>query len=425
VPLTLRTITFNHDPDSAATSAMNIRRNKDFEVLVPEYDSAVPRPQEESCAAYSIADTRRQRVFMQVAFEIPAPSPDATAFFVRGLGAGVLGQIDPVAVTFPAGTTSVTVECPLTHRTFIEVGPYNMAWRWQVSDQQQSDWQPLVTTHHRIYVVLAVPTAPWTQAFGDKRNPWTDLLEESCVRAAGARTAVAAAKKVVRAVNSAYALRYDIIVGNLRYGFIGFTSPFRLTRWIDYVLRGNAPALPKFCAGSPEEYPDFLIANCNDAAASVGLMGKIVGAPLEVYFHQPFGYLHYVLPIGRGKCNNPFYGCNGAFIAVLPPDYEYADRLTFANHMYTKLPSGRNFDACLKEWVPPLVRLILLFLWWLLFILSFGTINSEYLLDRAEGWLVDLDQADYAARVNDTTQPFEAAMAGGTPLFQPLDFEVT
>jgi hypothetical protein len=425
MPLALRAITFNHDPDSATSSAMNIRRNKDFEVLVPEYDSAVPRLQEESCAAYSIADTRGQPVFIQVAFEMPASLPDAKTFVVRALGGDALGRIDPVAVTFPSGTTTANVECPLTQRTFIEVGRYNVAWRWQVSDQLQSTWAPLVTTHHRIYVVLAVPTAPWTQTFGDKRNPWTDLLEESSVRAARARTAVAAAKKIVRAVNSAYTLRYDIERGHYRYNFVGFTSPFRLSLWIDYVLRGNAPALPKFCAGSTEEYPDFRIVNCNDAATSVGLMGTIVGAPLEVYFHQPFGYLHYVLPIGRGKSNNPFYGCGGANIAVLPPDWEGPERRGFANHMYAKLPSGNTFDACLKESVPFFLRLLLLLLWLLIFILSLGTVNAEYLLDRADGWLVDLPQADYANRVNDTTQPFETAAAGGTPVLQPLDFEVT
>lgn len=55
--LQLKTITFNHDPLSASTSALNIRRNKDFEVAVPEYDAAIPRTPAESCAAYAKLET--------------------------------------------------------------------------------------------------------------------------------------------------------------------------------------------------------------------------------------------------------------------------------------------------------------------------------------------------------------------------------
>ena len=58
--LALKTITFNHDPFSASNSALNIRRNKDFDVPVPEYDAAIPRSLERraraaqvSCAAAS------------------------------------------------------------------------------------------------------------------------------------------------------------------------------------------------------------------------------------------------------------------------------------------------------------------------------------------------------------------------------------
>ena len=36
----LKTIRFNHDLSGATTSALNIRRNKDFETALPEYDTA-------------------------------------------------------------------------------------------------------------------------------------------------------------------------------------------------------------------------------------------------------------------------------------------------------------------------------------------------------------------------------------------------
>lgn len=418
--LALRTIEFNHDPNSAVTSAMNIRRNKDFEVLVPEYDSAVPRSPAESCAAYSIADTARQSVFIRVTFGIPA-AVGTTTYEVRALGGGVMGPLAPVAVVFADGNTVATVELPLNKRTFSAIGLHDISWRWQVKFKHT--WLDLVGTAHRIYIVLAVPNAPWTQEFADKRNPWTDLLDESCARAAGARTAVDAARKLVAAINSRYALRYDIIKGSIRYGFIGFNSPFALTNWIEYVIRGGAPTDPKFCPTSAEQYPDYLIVNCNDCAASLALMGKVVGAPLEYFFHQPFGYLNYVEPIGRRKCNNPFYGCGGGYPAALPADYEPRSR--FANHTYTKLPSGRNFDACLKEWLSLFTRVFLYLLWLIVFIVTFGQVSLQGLLDRANGWLVDLAQTEYEARINDRSQPFEAADAGGTPVLQPLQFQVT
>jgi hypothetical protein len=424
MPLTLRTIEFNHDPISAVTSAMNIRRNQDFEVPVPEYDSAIPGPATESCAAYSIADTARQNVVIRVTFEISAGDP-TTSYDVGAKDGGIMGELAPVNVTFAAGATTATVDFPLSARRFAAIGVHDISWRWQAQSTGASSdtWDALATTSHRIYLVLAVPDAPWTQDFADKRNPWTDLLDESCARSAGAKTDVAAARKLVRAINSAYSLRYDIIKGNVRYGFIGFSSPFALSRWIDYVIRGNAPADPRFCPESAEEYPDFLIVNCNDCAASLALMAKVVGAPLEYFFHEPFGYLHYVKPIGRGKCNNPFYGCSGFLPAALPPDYDPRSR--FANHTYTKLPSGMNFDACLKEVVSPLLSFFLILVWLIFFILSFGTMNLEHLLDSAGGWLVNISQASYEAKTNDKSQPFEAGAAGGTPVLQPLQFQVT
>jgi hypothetical protein len=413
--LTLKTITFNHDPGSAVTSAMNIRRNKDFEVLVPEYDSAAPRPTTESCAAYSIADAAGQNVFVRVTFTISAPA-NAT-YRVRASGGSVLGKLSSIAVTFTGGTTC-TVDIPLNHQSFKAVGRHDVSWQWHY--KHGGGWHNLVTTSHRIYVLLSIPNAPWTQTFADKRNPWTDLLDECCVKAAGARTATTAAKRMVAAIYGSYSLRYDIVSGAPRYGFAVTGGSFALTNWINYVLRGNAPVNPKFCGGSAEEYRNFLIVNCYDAAASLALMAKVIGAPLDYYFDQPFGYLNYVEPIGRGKCNNPFYGCQGGLPEVGPDDA----RTRFGNHAYTKLPAAKNFDACMKEWLPALTKILLFLLWLIILIITLGIINAESLLDRANGWLVDLTQAIYDQRTTDISQPFEAAAAGGAPAAQVLQFQV-
>jgi len=412
----LTTITFNHDLLTASTSSMNIRRNKDFEVPVPEYDSAIPRTPAQSCAAYTMQETQGQNVFVRVTFSL-TPTTGGT-FHVRATGGGILGPLDPQTVTFAQGVGTQTVDFPLAHRDFSRITQQDIAWQWQ--HRVGKMWHNLVATQHHIYVVLKLPPAPWTQTPGDKRNPWTDLLDVCCTKAAGTATQADAAKAIIKSVNGDYSLRYDIQSGAPRYGFVKSGSSFDLTDWIDFVLHGNAPANPLFCGGAPEEYRNFLIVNCYDCAASSALMATVLGADSAYYFHQPFGYLNYVLPIGRGKANNPFPGCSGSNAAVGPDD----PRTSFGNHAYTKLGGTNNYDACMRQWLSPLCAALWYLLWLIILIITFGLLNLTSLLDRAGGWLVDLTQTDYNTIVVDTSQPFEAAANGGSPALQTLQFRI-
>ena len=420
MPIALETITFNHDLSSASTSAMNIRRNKDFEVVVPEYIAAAPRPVAESCAAYGKAETTRQPVIVRVQFSRTGGDHNVE---VRALGGGVLGAIDPQPVQFPpGGTSTVVVDLPLAHRNFDRIVRQDITWRWEWRPNPQAAWQPLVSTSHRIYVLLKVPTAPWTQALADKRNPWTDLLDFCGPIASGEQTAAAAVERITKKVHQSYSLRYDIVNGAPRYGFSTTGTSFHLTNWINYVLNGNAPANPVFCNGTGEQYKNYWIVNCYDCAASAALMSKVLGAESEYYFHQPFGYLQYVLPIGRGKSNNPFYGCSGGVPAVGPDD----QRTGFGNHAYQKLNGTRNYDACMRQWISPFLALLLILLWFIILVITFGLLNLTSLLNQAGGWLVNLTQADYNSRTIDTSQSWEAsAAASGTQTLQTLQFSVT
>ena len=414
--LALNTITFNHDVLSVNTSSMNIRRNKDFEVPVPEWDASIPRTPAQSCAAYTMQETQGQNVFVRVTFSL-SPATGGT-FHVRATGGGILGALDVQTVMFAPGSGTQTVDFPLAHRDFSRITQQDITWQWQL--RQGKTWHNLVATQHHIYVVLKVPPAPWTQTPADKRNPWTDLLDVCCTKAAGTATQADAANKIIRSVNGDYALRYDIVSGAPRYGFHTSGSSFDLTDWIAFVLKSGAPANPIFCGGTAEQYKNFLIVNCYDCAASSALMAKVLGADSDYYFHNPFGYLNYMLPIGRGKCNNPFPGCTGN--PSLGPDDA---RTHFGNHAYTKLGGSKNYDSCMRQVVSPLTALALILLWLIILIITFGLLNLTYLLDRAGGWLVDLTQTDYNAIVIDTSQPFEAAAAaGGGPALQILQFSV-
>ena len=419
----LKTITFNHDVTSATTSALNIRKNKDFETALPEYDSAIPRNAQEQCAAYAIATTSGQGVFVRCTFRLdPAAIAD---FEVRATGGGVLGPLDSVTVSF-AGTSTATVDIPLAHRSFTAVGWQDVTWQWKMRAKGHGQWRNLVSTSHRIYLILDIPSAPWTQTYGDKRNPWTDLLDHACAIASGRKTELSASIAVTQAIYSNYSLRYDVVSGAPRYGFGGTGGSFKLTEWISNVLQQAPPATPTFCGGSAETYNDNWIVNCYDAAASLALMGKVIGTRLDYYFHGPFGYLQFVVPIGRGKCNNPFYGCTANDPVRGIDD---TSRTSFGNHAYTKASAQNNFDACMKHWMSWIEQLICMIvnfiLWLIIFIITFGTVNRVDLLARAQGWLVNLPQSDYNATTIDTSTPAEAsAAAGGAPVLCLLDFRI-
>lgn len=420
----LKTIRFNHDLSGATTSALNIRRNKDFETALPEYDSAILRNAQHQCAAYAIASTRNQAVFVRCSFEL---SPAGVASYeVKATGGGVLGELDAHSVSF-TGAGSVTVDFPLAHRSFAAAGRHDVAWQWWARASGAPDWQPLVRTSHRIYLTLDLPGAPWTQTYGDKHNPWTDLLDHACSLVSGRKEEMGASISLAKAIYSDYSLRYDILTGAPRYGFGSTGGSFKLTNWIAYVLQGAPPPSPTFCQGSGEAYNDHWIINCYDAAASLALMGKVVGARLDYHFHGPFGYLRFVTPIGRGKCNNPFYGC-WANDPVRGADD--TTRTGFGNHAYTKLNGQKNFDACMKQWRSRLEQLILsivyFIVWLIVLIATLGFVNRFDLLERAAGWLVNMTQSDYnAATIDTSTAPEAAAAAGGNPVLCVLNFQIT
>ncbi len=416
----LATITFNHDLTSSTTSALNIRRNKDFEVPRPEWDSASPRPPEQSCAAYAIAETQGQPVVIWAEFRVPAPSSDT--YEVRATGGGVLGRLEAFPVAF-AGSTSSTVDIPLAHRRYYTVGRYDITWTWTFRRTGESTWQPLATTSHRIYMVLAVPRAPWVQNFGDRHVPWTDLLDVACVVAQGSTLPRVATRAITIAINRSYELKYNVTYsGQPQYGFTVAGTYFLLTYWIEYVLRGNFPQ--EFTEQNLMCDPDTRIwwiaktVACYDCAAAVALMSRVVGALAEYHFHEPFGYLKYVQPIGRGKGNNPFY--NSVCItqaAEVGPD---VGRSYFLNHTYVKL-DGRNYDATIRQWVDDFTRLVYLAA---ALVMSLWPDISMMLYDRAFGYLNNIGQSDYEDRVIDASTPWEQQEAGGAPRLEALDFEV-
>lgn len=436
--LQLEAITFNHNVNSVITSGVNLRLSKDQEVLLPEFELApFQRPRSHPCA-YSIQDTIGNDVTVELRFrisstlaQISASTGKTLTFNVRADGGGVLGPIAPTAVTFQPGQPVTTVHASLADRSFDGVGAHNVTWEWSAW-QAPAGWRPLTITSHRVYLLLDTPKTPWTATFASRKNVWANLLDHACAIANEAQTSRDALRPIVKALNGDYLLKYDIVRGAPRYGFSRTGSQFRLDQWMSYVLDGNAPTWVYFCEhptpGSTHafgtlavgEWYEWLTANCYDCASGVAILGAALGCPTAYVFHEPFGYLNPVYPIGRDLANNPFPGCRDAsgIPALVGPDDA---RTSFGNHTYV-VAAGENYDACLKEKVPWWKRAVLRLRYGTTVAATLGTSRPRHLLDWADGYLVQRTQADYEAAVIDTSAAFEAANAGGAPSPQVLDF---
>lgn len=425
----LHTITFNHDTGSASNSSLNIRQNDQVEIAIPEFDCDIPRDMELSCAAYSISNIINKELLIRVAFRIPQPI-DIT-YEVKATGGGILGDLDPIKVEFKDGYAEKVTDIHLSNISFSEIGVHDITWKWYyrarpriLGPVQRYDrrffsgllnilrifpfWKKFATSQHRIFTILSTPIQPWSQTFGDRANPWTALLYESCTMASGTSNPIKTIRAITKQINRKFKLKYDIVSGAPNYLIWG---TFNIQKWIDYVLKQNAPTNPKFCPGTSNEYKEYLIVNCYDCAAALSLMAKLVGAPTEYNFHNPFGYLNYVVPIGRGRCNNPFYGCQGDNPAVGEDDY----RSGFGNHAYTKKSSENIFDATMRAYVDCGTRISLLLVAAIILLVTLGTADVSSLIDRADGLLVNLGQDNYESIVIDVSEPFEAAAATGSP----------
>lgn len=150
-------------------------------------------------------------------------------------------------------------------------------------------------------------------------------------------------------------------------------------------------------------------------------MSKILGVDITYQWHQPFGYLEYVVPIGRSRSNNPFYGCGGSSNAALGED---DSRSAFGNHTYAKRGNGRNYDSTMRQYVPCGTRITLLLLLAIIMLFSFGRGDRDWSLrNRINGWLINLTQENYETYTNDTSAAFESAMATGVPVPEILNFD--
>jgi hypothetical protein len=390
-------IKFNHDPLSLAADAMNIRVDGLHEVSVPEWKSGYSAP-EQSPAAYAIAETAGRSITIQCRFTITPKT--STKAWVKATGGGLLGVVDPVEVTFVNGVSHDTshggdpefISITLRHSALGVIERQDIAWTWDYRCDGHTHWHKMdLTTRHRVYVMLREPPEPWSQTDPNK-YPWTWALDYAIVNAGtrGLADMEIATARVVRHVYDE-PLQYDIWYGEPSYG----GNMFQITDWLDGFRNGP-------------------IVNCYDCAGAVTTFATVLGADAQYNFHQPFGYLKPVYPIGRGLCNNPFYGSSASPYDVPLVAQDDAGRTSFGNHAYAKRSSDhKNFDACMKaprtgcKWIDALLALLI----------ALGAAWAERLLLQRAGWLIALTQPDYETKVLDASLPG----AGGHPVVESMD----
>ena len=216
-------IKFNHDPTAATSDALNIRRNASQFVTVPEWRQTASVNPEDSPAAYSLADTQGHTLTIQAKFrrlEAGVQNAEIRAldagidppvsvwwlalilrllrFLLRLIFGGVLGEVKPRTVSFQANgeTAFETFELRHVRMWRLGVGVRDITWRWQYRLSAGDSWKDFGLTAHRIYSVLAVPTAPWQQSPYSGSNtqlPWTAVLDYACHWAKSATSLDAAA----------------------------------------------------------------------------------------------------------------------------------------------------------------------------------------------------------------------------------------
>jgi hypothetical protein len=180
---------------------------------------------------------------------------------IRAIFGNVLGDAEAKTVAFDANGLSGLETFTLIYHKLktASVGIRTTDWKWQErkTHAKKSKWTTFDTTQHRIYTVLDMPVAPWTQGGGnDTQLPWTDALDKACAWAAGTTTKDAAAAAITRSVNTQPTQSYT---PSTLFGF----STYHLSSYLGQ-LNGGAP---------------FQL-NCTDCADAVTTLSNLLGCDL-------------------------------------------------------------------------------------------------------------------------------------------------
>jgi hypothetical protein len=318
----VQSIRFNHSTGSAQNDALNIRQDRATTIAYPEYY----RGSWSYPAAY-IANTQ---VGIYVKFGVQPTS--VTTATLRGVSNDMGGSLNDAAaksVNFASGASNEEL-FSISGTTLNKVNKGQDYWDWTVVDGAENLFMEK-TGPHLVYTVLGVPGSPWTQTQGDPQNPWITALDfaidQSKCNMQNATSAAAASSAAGTYLFNSYGLVYDIYRGSPTYG----SSSFFYYNLTGYITKSQGNQV-----------------NCYDQAGSLMLLTSLMGGSAEYLFMGPYGYLNLTNLIGRGQCNNPFYGSRSAPYNVPVVHQDSAARSWFGNHAFVRLngSTGTIYDDC-------------------------------------------------------------------------------
>ena len=414
----LEFISFNHNTDSHTEDALNIRRNYFQEVAVPEWVRGMA-DFEDSKAAYAILPIKGNVVTVKASFSIASEEMNDAEVKADVAGvenSNILGNLDQKSlandgISDPDNPGFILVSFELNHHQINKIGRYDLEWAWYFRLPGQPEWQDICTSRHGIYVILDTPNAPWNQEPSDNRNPWTEVLDISCVKASGKNEKESATRRITKSIYSDFDMIYDVGEDD---GDGGEAAYVDYETWPDEIFTFQFRDWLNLSNGTT--------INCYDTGCALTVLANVLGCGLVQQLHEDFGYLNMVIPIGRDVCNNPFYGSDTPGRLpdpVVGEDILHPARSYFGRHSYAKL-NGKVYDATMKVHteITTMVIVAIIIVWYILLIFTFGTIGVEWLIEKlaqAEGWLINLSQESYNGKTIDTSTEAEAAEAGGAP----------
>jgi hypothetical protein len=351
--IVLEAIMFNHDPTSATTDALNIRRNFSDTVTVPEWRRGVSTLPRDSPAAYVGSQIAGNVITIKAKFrrtssnitsvEVRAIDPFARptpsgcnaifAWFLRGVtdalfgNVNVLGNVAARPVTFSADESDFETFELTSRISRTGVRADTVTWQWQYRLSPSEMWQDMDRTQHLIYLLLDMPTDPWSvepMTDGNRYLPWTDALDYACWwgRLAGDKDTAASLITDRLYHIGPSVLKYDCPGG----GTTNYAYPiFNMSAFIER-LRGGRGLGP--------------YVNCSDCATIVSTFSNLVGCDL------------WQSQLGRDFALNPILAIGTSIWepACLSSEFGWVGRFDYHEVAWKGACTSNDavFDACLK-----------------------------------------------------------------------------
>lgn len=300
-------VLFNHDQNSSATSALNVRLNGRTAARLPEWEEGDTFQSSVAAYATDAVDPAKLRIFAR--FEAPEFAGQTIVVETRspGIGelpgyledqlnalvfinfplylllrnnlqlfytlieqstSGVLGTLQRRRVTFDdQGQSGWVPFRPIgTRLKEAGVGRHIISWTWHYRRPGRS-WQIMTLTQHKIYSVLKVPFQPWVQqpfVASNTQLPWIEALEVATQWAAGAQTRASASARVTQSI-------YDLGTSEFEYGCpVGART----------VYSDPAFNLTQFLQRLAGDYGLGPYINCSDCATFTSTFANLLGDTL-------------------------------------------------------------------------------------------------------------------------------------------------